>query len=300
MAARDDTLRFHRVGGHFVARCEAIGVLSRTKLSNADVLQAIRSALSEHGVLIFPEQSAMTPEDEVALARAFDHDPTEEHPSVTARPFGRPWYEPWLKDVPEVRLVGSATLENHHGTSGRVHNGPSVGQEWAPEQRMWHQDGLADAEHAPPRVGTLRAIRVPTTGGETLFACTRRIARALLLDETRREQHPAVGAAGPLDPPASRARATYRRHASRQMPLDGVALVDASGAMGESTGPYPLIAVDEHGPHVVYNWNLESIVRPDGSRLGSHASWAYARALLEPHLPLGARGRALHTPVAGW
>ena len=190
----------------------------------------------------------MEPHDEVALARIFDHDMTEEHPSVTARPFGQPWYEPWLDIAPEVRLVGNATLKDYYRASTHhLSNGPGIDEGWDPEERRWHQDGLPDAAPAPPRVGTLRAIRVPSTGGDTLFACTRHIAKALLADEARRDQQPAGSENGPLDPPASLARATYRRHANKQVHRDGVSLAAASGHVTPSHGPYPLIAYVPQG-----------------------------------------------------
>ena len=199
--------------------------------------------------------------------------------------------EPWLEHEPAVRLVGSATVSDYHGTSGRVSN--TAG--WAAEQRMWHQDGVADTQPAPPRVGILHAIKVPSTGGDTLFACTRRIAEALLADEAQR------GAAAALDPPPSLARACYRRHQRNRVPLDGVAIEESSGFLTESHGPYPLIATDGDGlaPFVVYNWNLEAIVRPDGSRLSPQSSWAYARALLEPHLGATASTIYRHHWAAG-
>merc|ERR1719221_1234414 len=84
--------------------------------------------------------------------------------------------EPWLEDVPAVRLVGKAKVKNYFGTSAEVCNYSN----WVPEQRAWHQDGTADTRPFQPRFGLLRAIKVPAHGGDTLFASTRHIARRLL------------------------------------------------------------------------------------------------------------------------
>jgi hypothetical protein len=211
-------------------------VLSRhDALADAEVVACVRMALREHGVLIFPGQTSMEPEDEVALARCFAHDESEEHPAVTAWPNGQPWYEPWLKVAPAVRLVGRATLRDYYGISCDINNGPGVSEGWDAEQRMWHQDGLPDAAPAPPRVVIMRAIRVPSVGGDTLFACTRRIADLLLRDEARRSAPDS--AVGALDPPASLARCTYTRHKTKQVALDGVAM--ARGEWAASNAPMP-------------------------------------------------------------
>jgi hypothetical protein len=60
----------------------------------------------------------------------------------------------------------------------------------------------------------------------------------------------------------------------------------AEGHVTESHGPYPLIAVDERGPFVMYNFNLEAVVRPDGTTLSAEASWKYVRTLLQGELGL--------------
>jgi len=185
-------------------------------------------------------------------------------------------------------------VSDYHGTSGLVRNA----SDWHADQRAWHQDGTADATFSP-RVGLIRAIRAPSKGGDTLFACTRAIARRLLEREAAGE---------PLDPPPSLARLTYRRHQSSTLARDGVAIDAASGALTASHGPFPLIARDEPDdvaadavatPLVIYNWNVESVMRPDGSQLSAEASWAYARALLEPELGAGATGVFRHTWRAG-
>ena len=56
---------------------------------------------------------------------------------------------------------------------------------------------------------------------------------------------------------------------------------------------------DEAGPFVMYNWNLEAIVRPDGSRLAPGASWDYARRLLIGELGFGATTIYRHRWRAG-
>lgn len=67
--------------------------------------------------------------------------------------------------------------------------------------------------------------------------------------------------------------------------------LQASGALTASNGPYPLIAADEAGPFLIYNWNLQAIVKPSGEQLSGEDSWAYARRLLQQELGSDSSGR---------
>jgi len=251
------------------AECTSEGLL--LKDVTLVMVDQIKAALQTHGVLVFRGQQALNPHDELALARCFDHDPSEEHPSASSRLFG-PKGEPWLEECPAVRLVGHVPggVRDYFGTAADVKNYSN----WAEDQRAWHQDGTADTAPGPPRVGLLRSVRCPSRGGDTLFACTRRIAAQLLREEAE------GGPASTLDPPPSKSRALYRRPLEYRLSVDGVAIEQASGHLTESHGPYPLIACDDAGPFVIYNWNLEAVLRPDDSRLGPEASWGYGRALM--------------------
>ena len=278
-------LHFHHEPGYaWVGVCESPPLLTRKTLESSPVLAAsIARALRKHGVVVFSGQTDLTPHDEVHLMRCLEHDPTEEHPSESARLFGQSkgdnavkpsvgediqGGEPWLEDCPAVRLVGRATVQEYFGTTATVKDLP----DWAPDQRAWHQDGTADTTYSP-RFGMLHAIKAPSGGGgETLFVCSRAIARDLL----QREE---VGAFGAADPPPSALRARYRRHAKSKLARDGVAIESAEGAMTQSNGPFPLIARDAQGPLLVYNWNLECF-----EGMTPSASWQCARRLLAPAL----------------
>ena len=296
-------LRFERVGGHFAAVCTtAVDLREPTP----EVVSAIQRALDAHGVLCFRNQQAMTPEHDFKLAQCFAHDPAEAHPSASSLLYGDRG-EPWIPGVPAVRLVGRATVRGYFGVSGGVRNY----SDWAPEQRAWHSDGTADTAPFPPRYGLLRAVIAPRGGGgDTLFACTRRIAARVLAREAAAPAPssssssaavaaaaaaaPAAAPAGEpaFDPPPSLARALYRRPAAMRRSLDGITLYACEGALTASHGPYPLLAGGGRGgggggagpPLLIFNNNLEAVVRPDGSRLGAAESQAYMRRLLAAEL----------------
>jgi len=99
---------------------------------------ALRDALFEHGVLLFPDQHL----DDDAQA-AF------------ASRFGRPYLHPL------GRLYGSSEARVERIVD-------SV--ESRPYQDRWHTDVSFDT--VPPVIGTLRAIEIPAYGGDTLWAST--------------------------------------------------------------------------------------------------------------------------------
>ena len=67
-----DCLHFRRIGGHFAAECSTPILLTRAVLANPELCATLRAQLHEHGVLVFHDQNALQPEDELALARIFE------------------------------------------------------------------------------------------------------------------------------------------------------------------------------------------------------------------------------------
>jgi taurine dioxygenase len=114
---------------------EVSGVDLRTPLADARVAE-VRALLDEHLVLFFPVQ-------------ALDDD---EHLAVALR-FGSPYVHP---------LARTAGLTS----AGVEHIIDSVEQ--PPYQDRWHTDVSWDPQ--PPVYGTLRAIDIPSRGGDTLWA----------------------------------------------------------------------------------------------------------------------------------
>lgn len=268
-------MEFEKLPGlSFGARCctEDVDLTSIT----VSLSIALRNALKAHGVLVFPNQGHLQPRQEVDIARLFDHDITEEHPSSSSLLFGDKG-EPWLQEVPQVRLVGTAKVSEYYGTTGVCRNY----SDWAADQRAWHQDGTCDTGPVPPRIGLLRSIKATSTGGDTLFVCTKRLAQQIL----RREREGEMFAI-----PPSRAQGYYRRPESSVLSRDGVAIESVNGKwITESHGPYPLIAIDddeenESDPFCIYNWNLEYIESMDGHRLTTEDSWIYMRTLMADYL----------------
>ena len=98
---------------------------------------------------------------------------------------------------------------------------------WHPEQRAWHNDGLADT-WPPPDLTTMRCVQTPSRGGETLFACS--VKAASLLPDT-------------LDPPPEQVRVRYRLFSAFEIAREGTHLLWAEGAKGEAD------TVSEDGRH---------------------------------------------------
>lgn len=105
----------------------------------SEVVEQLDRAVAEHGVLFFHDQQALTPASHVAFGAAF----------------GELFVHPWVKNLgpehPEVMVLASETLPN----GGR-------------ESIRWHADATFD--ELPPRGSILRAVEVPSSGGDTLWA----------------------------------------------------------------------------------------------------------------------------------
>lgn len=104
---------------------------------DASTVAAIRALLLERGVLFFRDQY-LTDEEQIAFTRYFGEVRTD-------RPLR-----------PGSPLPGVGVFDSRSGTSGRV--------------ARWHADGT-HAE-APGTIKTLRAVKLPEIGGDTIWAST--------------------------------------------------------------------------------------------------------------------------------
>ena len=107
--------------------------------TNDQEYQAIRQALSDHGVIFFTDQPRLSPEQQVAFAKQFGA--LHQHPAA-----------PTLKAHPEVFVI-------HAHAQSKVANGNG-----------WHTDVSCDRE--PPLATMLQLHTLPSTGGDTLFTST--------------------------------------------------------------------------------------------------------------------------------
>ena len=123
------------VAGHLGAVVTDIDLRTAT---TADIEQ-IRAAIIEHLVLAFPDQGAMTDEEQVAFTLEF----------------GSPYFHP-------IARVGGAT----EFRAARIIDD----REHPPYQDKWHTDVSWDP--TPPVFGTLRMVERPERGGDTAFAST--------------------------------------------------------------------------------------------------------------------------------
>jgi taurine dioxygenase len=108
-----------------------------------ELVASLRTVLLVHGALVFRGQEAMTREHHLALARAFG--PLERSPIAEA-------------SHPEVVRI--------------VHDADAP-----PTENIWHVDH--SFRSAPPLGAVLRAIEVPASGGDTLFADLRAVWRRI-------------------------------------------------------------------------------------------------------------------------
>ena len=120
--------------------------VSLSKVPKDIVLGQIEDALEEHGVLVFPKQHAVTPEQQIAFSLALG--PLD----VTDVDYA------FLPDHPEIFVVGN-TGEQPVTFSPADENG----------ELEWHTDHIHLA--VPARASLLLAKAVPPIGGDTLFAC---------------------------------------------------------------------------------------------------------------------------------
>jgi taurine dioxygenase len=113
---------------------EISGVDLRTPLASDDVA-GIEAALLEHGVLFFRDQE-ITPQQQVAFARHFG--------TISVPPFA-----PKYGDDPEYIVLDQTTPKGEGADN-------------------WHSDNTFMSE--PPLGSILRAVELPSIGGDTCFA----------------------------------------------------------------------------------------------------------------------------------
>jgi len=169
------------------AQCHGVD-LSRG-LDRRDV-ERIKAALLKHGLLLFRDQRALTPEREVAFNEAFGwHDPEQR---TFLFGFGAPTLEhkvsgaAQLPDWPQVSVLGNVKLDDYLGVVN-TQLVPKLGLTFA----GWHADGLHDMFDGMPELTTMynpvgwRTER----GGKTYFTSGVRAVERMdpaLAEELRR------------------------------------------------------------------------------------------------------------------
>jgi taurine dioxygenase len=139
MAAGALTLDAHPLTPTVGAEVHDVGLTTNAGL--ARIGPSLPRELAERGVLVFREQHAATPDHQLVLARTL------------GTPVPSPIGEPPTREV--VRIIHDADAP--------------------PTENIWHVDHSFQA--APPRATVLRAIEIPTVGGDTLFADMRAVWR---------------------------------------------------------------------------------------------------------------------------
>jgi len=139
--------------------------LSKPSLeSNPDLVDEIVNAVYEHGLVVFRNQSHLTPDDEVHFARLFSHlddDDSGDDAEVIGYT-GSSLTQHRLPHHPSIVLVGKYDILNYHGLTA---SSPGVyGAGWDNiDQRAWYNNGLVKI-HPPPYHSARRCV-VSTDGG---------------------------------------------------------------------------------------------------------------------------------------
>ncbi|KAL1511033.1 hypothetical protein AB1Y20_005858 [Prymnesium parvum] len=153
-----------------------------SEVSGVDLSQLLRrpASLAEYislvyrrGVVVFREQQHLTPHEELAFARAFNHQP--DPPGETSYTGGAAPQAKLPPPLEDIAVIGTFRLAEYHGFTGES---AGVYPPWPKGQLAWHMDGLADTV-PPPDLTTMRCIATPREGGETIFRCARRPASRL-------------------------------------------------------------------------------------------------------------------------
>lgn len=170
----------HADGQEFGARIEGVDLAAL----DATQWSAIEDAWYRFALLVFPAQK-LRPADEAAFYRRFRYHDDSAPTSVRRAP---------IAEAPDIGLIGSAVLRDHHGLNVEIRPGGAGVQ--------WHIDGYYDGDLPPaatqlycvasPAAGTGGVLRlagadspaVPYEGGATIFADTR-LAHRMLSPELR-------------------------------------------------------------------------------------------------------------------
>jgi taurine dioxygenase len=127
-------IKVHRLGGHLGATVSGVNLAEN--LPN-ETIADIRSALLKHVVLFFRDQHDLDDERQVAFTARFGEVTGKAHPTSKG-----------LDEHPEISSFDSEG------------NGPN----------FWHTD--ATFVQRPPALGVLRAVVLPSAGGDTAWANT--------------------------------------------------------------------------------------------------------------------------------
>jgi len=195
---------------------EGIGIDLAEASTSPQFAGEVRDALYENGVLVFRGQSHLTPQDEMNFARLFSHQPGDQNQSYT----GGAGTQHRLPEYPSIALVGSYRVDNFFGLTAES---KGVYNNWHPDQRAWHCDGLADT-HPPPDLTTMRCLITPQQGGGTLFACS--VKAAEVMDVANLEK---TWGLHPED-----AKVNYRLFGTYEIAREGTHLLSASGSKGQT------------------------------------------------------------------
>mmetsp|Transcript_13827 Transcript_13827/g.15978 ORF Transcript_13827/g.15978 Transcript_13827/m.15978 type:complete len:349 (+) Transcript_13827:401-1447(+) len=175
--------------------------------------EAMVDALYSHGVLLFRNQGHLTPDDEMRFAKLFTHQSDDGGCQSYTGGAGK---QHRLPEYPSIALVGSYSVKNFYGLTA---NSLGVYPNWHAEQRAWHCDGLADT-NPPPDLTTMRCLKTPSKGGETIFACS--VKAAELLPKSS------------LDPPPEDVQVHYRLFGEYEIAREGTHLLWARGSKGNT------------------------------------------------------------------
>ena len=144
--------------GHLLSFGRVVEGIDLSSLStNPNLRSQIVDAVYEHGLLVFRNQSHLTPPDEMAFAKLFTHQDDENEDKQISYTGGA-GTQHRLPDYPSIALVGSYSVHDYYGLTA---SSPGVYNNWHPDQRAWHCDGLADT-HPPPDLTTMRCIKTPS------------------------------------------------------------------------------------------------------------------------------------------
>ena len=150
MTLTHDTARASAVEAHPVAGligAEITGVDLAAGLTDAEVAD-VRAALLRHKVVFFRDQD-LTPDQQVAFGRLFG-EVTPAHPTL-----------PSIEGHPEILAIGGDDLY------GLGDDGAEDGAWGGAIENNWHTD--VTFVHNPPLGSILKAVEIPTYGGDTAW-----------------------------------------------------------------------------------------------------------------------------------
>mmetsp|Transcript_5709 Transcript_5709/g.12435 ORF Transcript_5709/g.12435 Transcript_5709/m.12435 type:complete len:377 (+) Transcript_5709:29-1159(+) len=211
-----------RSPSHFGRIVDGIDLSQISLSTNTKLQREIVDAIYEHGLLVFRNQSHLSPADEIAFAKLFTHKTDDGDDDANVSYTGGAGKQHRLPNFPSIALVGSYSVQDYHGLTA---SSPGVYNNWPPNQRAWHCDGLADT-HPPPDLTTMRCIKATSKGGETLFASSVKAAELLPTEKLveRFGVHP------------EDVRVNYKLFGRYKIALVGTHLEEGEGAKGGEMG----------------------------------------------------------------